>query len=92
MLWNVTFLRKQTQEKFCELDIYLGVVLECAPVGEEKKVGATREGGLQYCQKGDLNQPHKKLWSWMACRVISNGITGLGCTPQNGAASGHILG
>lgn len=46
MLWNVTFLRKQTQKKFCELDIYLGVVLECAPVREGRKVGARREGGL----------------------------------------------
>lgn len=61
MLWNVPFPRKQTQKELCGPDIHLGVVLECAPVGEGRKVGATREGGLQCSHKGDLSQPPEKL-------------------------------
>lgn len=82
MLWEVIFLKKQTQKELWT-SVYLGVLIECIPMREGRKVGAAKEGELQWSHKGDLSQPHEDLWSWMACRVVSYGINGAGfCTPE----------
>lgn len=69
-------LGNRPRKSFVGQKFIWGLVFEYTPEGEERKVGASREGGLSCSHNGDLSQPQGELWSWMAHRVVSNGVRG----------------